>query len=146
MNNGILAGYPLVDIKATLIDGSYHSVDSSEISFRVASAMALQDGLKKANPVLLEPMMKVEVVVPEEYLGDVLGDLNARRAQITGIHARKDAQIVASTVPLSEMFGYATDLRSKTQGRAVYTMQFSHYQEVSEVEANKIFQKVRGFV
>jgi elongation factor G len=108
--------------------------------------MAFLDGLKKANPVLLEPTMKIEVVVPEEYLGEVLGDLNGRRAQIGGIHARKDAQVVVAKVPLSEMFGYATDMRSRTQGRAVYTMQFSHYQEVSTAESNKILQKVRGFV
>jgi elongation factor G len=146
MNNGFLAGYPLVDIKVTLIDGSYHSVDSSEISFRIAGSMALQEGLKKAKPVLLEPMMKVDVIVPEEYLGDVLGDLNARRAQIAGIQPRKDAQVVSATIPLSDMFGYATDLRSKTQGRAIYTMEFSHYQEVTKVESGKILEKVRGFV
>ena len=146
MNNGFLAGYPLVDIKVTLIDGSYHSVDSSEISFRIAGSMALQEGLKKAKPVLLEPMMKVDVIVPEEYLGDVLGDLNARRAQIAGIQPRKDAQVVSATIPLSEMFGYATDLRSKTQGRAIYTMEFSHYHEVTEVESGKILEKVRGFI
>ena len=116
------------------------------MSFKIAGSMAFQDGMKKANPVLLEPMMKIEVVVPEEYLGDVLGDLNGRRAQIGGIHARKDTQVVVAKVPLSEMFGYATDMRSRTQGRAVYTMQFSHYQEVPAVESNKILQKVRGFV
>jgi len=145
MNSGILVGYPLVDIKVTLIDGSYHPVDSSEISFQVAGSMALMDGLKKAEPVLLEPMMKVEVVVPEEYLGDVLGDLNSRRGQIAGIHPRKDAQVVASTVPLAEMFGYATDLRSKTQGRAVYTMQFSQYRVVSGEESKKLLERIRGF-
>ncbi len=146
MNNGFLAGYPLVDIKVTLLDGSHHPVDSSEISFRIAGSMALQEGLKKAKPVLLEPMMRVDVVVPEEYLGDVLGDLNSRRSQISGIHPRKDAQVVSATVPLSEMFGYATDLRSKTQGRAVYTMEFYQYEELSEVESQKILEKVRGFV
>jgi elongation factor G len=146
MSSGIILGYPVVDIKVTLLDGSYHPVDSSEMSFQVAGSMALHDGLKKANPVLLEPMMKVDVVVPEEYLGEVLGDLNARRGQIHGMHPRKDAHTVSATVPLSDMFGYATDLRSKTQGRAVYTMEFSHYQEVSEIESNKILQKVRGFV
>jgi elongation factor G len=146
MTSGIVAGYPVVDVKVSLIDGSFHPVDSSEMSFKIAGSMAFQDGLKKANPVLLEPMMKIEVVVPEEYLGEVLGDLNGRRAQIGGIHARKDAQVVVAKVPLSEMFGYATDLRSRTQGRAVYTMQFSHYQEVSTTESNKILQRVRGFV
>ena len=146
LNSGFLAGYPLMDIKATLIDGSYHPVDSSEVSFNVAGSMALQEGVKKANPVLLQPMMKVEVIVPEEYLGDVLGDLNAREAQITGIAQRKDAQVVAATVPLREMFGYATDLRSRTQGRAVYTMQFSHYEEMSSEESKKMLEKIRGFV
>ena len=145
-NNGILAGYPVIDIKVTLIDGSYHSVDSSEMSFKIAGSMALDDGLKKACPALLEPMMKVEVVVPEDYLGDVLGDLNARRGQISGMHQRKDAQIVAATVPLNEMFGYATDLRSKTQGRAIYTMQFFQYQKVTETESKKLLEKIRGFI
>ena len=145
MNNGFIAGYPLVDIKATLLDGSHHPVDSSEISFKIAGSMALQDGVRKADPVLLEPMMSIEVVVPEDYLGDVLGDLNARRTQIGGIDPRKEAHVVAGTVPLSEMFGYATDLRSKTQGRAVYTMQFSHYQEVPTVESQKLLERVRGF-
>ena len=146
MNNGVLMGYPLVDIKATLIDGSYHPVDSSEISFKIAGSMALQDGVKKAGPVLLEPMMNVEVVVPEEYLGEVLGDLNGRRGQIAGIHPRQDAQVVAAKVPLGEMFGYATVLRSKTQGRAVYTMQFAYYQEVSKEESERILERVKGFV
>lgn len=146
MNNGVIAGYPLIDIKVTLIDGSYHAVDSSDVSFKIAGSMALQEGVKKANPILLEPMMDVEVVVPEEYLGDVLGDLNARRAQISGIHPRKDAHVVAAKVPLSEMFGYATDLRSKTQGRAVYTMQFHQYEEVTETEFKQILERIRGFV
>jgi elongation factor G len=146
MSSGIVAGYPVIDVKVSLIDGSYHSVDSSEMAFKIAGSMAFLDGLKKAEPVLLEPMMKIEVVVPEEYLGDVLGDLNGRRGQIGGIEIRKDAQAVVAKVPLSEMFGYATDLRSKTQGRAVYTMQFSHYQEVSPTESNRILQKIRGFV
>jgi len=146
MNNGILAGYPLVDIKATLVDGSFHPVDSSEISFNIAGSMALQEGVRKAGPALLEPVMKVEVIVPEEYLGEVLGDLNGRRAQINGIHARNDAQVVSSTVPLRHMFGYATDLRSRTQGRAVYTMQFARYEILSESETKKILERVRGLV
>jgi len=146
MNNGVIAGYPLIDIKVSLIDGSYHAVDSSDVSFKIAGSIALQEGVKKANPILLEPMMDVEVVVPEEYLGDVLGDLNARRAQISGIHPRKDAHVVAAKVPLSEMFGYATDLRSKTQGRAVYTMQFHQYEEVTETESKEILERIRGFV
>lgn len=145
MTSGFLAGYPVVDIKATLIDGSFHPVDSTELSFKIAGSIALQEGLKKAGEVLLEPIMNVEVVVPEDYLGEVLGDLNGRRGQIGGIHTRKDAQIVAAKVPLSEMFGYATDLRSKTQGRAVYTMQFSDYQEVTGTESKKILERIRGF-
>ena len=146
MSSGIVAGYPVIDVKVTLIDGSYHPVDSSEMAFKIAGSMAFQDGLRKAEPILLEPMMKIEVVVPEDYLGEVLGDLNGRRGQIGGIQVRKDAQAVVAMVPLSEMFGYATDLRSKTQGRAIYTMQFSHYQEVTETESKKILQRVRGFV
>jgi elongation factor G len=145
-NAGIIAGYPLVDIKITLLDGSYHPVDSSEMAFQIAGSMALLEGLKKAEPVLLEPMMKVEVVVPEEYLGDVLGDLNARRGQISGMHPRNEAQVIAAVVPLREMFGYATDLRSRTQGRAVYTMQFLRYQQVTETESKKILEKIRGFI
>ncbi len=146
MNSGTIAGYPCVDIKATLLDGSYHPVDSSEIAFTIAGSKAFQEGFRKADPVLLEPMMKVEVIVPEEYLGDVLGDLNGRRGQIGGIHPRKDAHEVSATVPLIEMFGYATDLRSKTQGRAVYTMQFSHYYIVSEDTSKKILEGIKGFV
>jgi elongation factor G len=146
MNNGMVAGYPLIDIKAILLDGSYHSVDSSEISFKIAGSIALQDGVKKAKPVILEPNMSVEVVVPEDYLGDVLGDLNGRRSKILSIHPRKDAHVVDAIVPLHEMFGYATDLRSKTQGRAVYTMQFLNYKEVSNSETKKIVEKVRGVV
>jgi len=146
LNSGWLAGYPIVDIKVTLIDGSYHPVDSNEMSFEAAGSMALQDGFQKAEPVLLEPIMKVEVVLPEDYLGDVMGDLNARRGQIKGMHQRKDSHIISASVPLSEMFGYATDLRSKTQGRAVYTMQFSHYQEVNEEESKKILERIRGFI
>jgi elongation factor G len=145
MSSGLLAGYPVVDIKVTLLDGSHHPVDSSEIAFKVAGSMALEEGMRKAGSVLLEPIMKVEVVLPEDYLGEVLGDLNGRRGQITGIHSRKDAQVISALVPLSEMFGYATDLRSKTQGRAVYTMQFDNYQEVVEQQAQKILEKVRGF-
>ena len=145
MNSGYLAGYPMMDIKVTLIDGSYHPVDSSEVSFKVAASMAFQDGVLKAAPVLLEPMMKIEVIVPDDYLGEVLGDLNARRGQIRGLNPHKQAQAVNATVPMSEMFGYATDLRSKTQGRAVYTMQFSHYEELSTEDSKKLLEKVRGF-
>lgn len=130
MENGIMAGYPVVDIKVNLKDGSYHDVDSSEMAFKIAGSMAFKEAGKKATPILLEPMMKVEVVVPEDYMGDVIGDLNSRRGRIEGMEARATAQVVKSFVPLSSMFGYATDLRSKTQGRATYVMQFSHYEEV----------------
>jgi elongation factor G len=142
--NGIVGGYPVVDVKATLIDGSHHEVDSSDIAFKIAGAMAFQDGLRKAEAVLMEPIMSVEVVVPEDYLGDVLGDLNGRRAQITGIHTRSDAHVVEAHVPLREMFGYATDLRSKTQGRAIYTMQFLNYQIVTGNGSRKLMERVRG--
>jgi len=140
MNNGVIAGYPLVDIKVVIKDGSSHPVDSSEIAFKIAGSMALQDAVKNGGPILLEPVMSVEVIVPEDYLGDVLGDLNGRRAQITGIHQRHDAHSVDAIVPLKEMFGYATDLRSRTQGRAVFTMQFSHYSEVATSETQKMFE------
>jgi elongation factor G len=132
MANGVLAGYPLVDIKMRLVDGSYHEVDSSDMAFQIAGSMALQEAAKKAAPVLLEPHMDVEVVLPEEYLGDVIGDLNSRRARIHGIGQRSAARLVNATVPLSEMFGYATRLRSLSQGRATYTMQFAHYSALPE--------------
>jgi len=137
MRNGVIAGYPVVDVKVKLYDGSYHDVDSDELSFKVAGSIAFKEGAKKANPILLEPMMQVEVISPEEYLGDIMGDLNSRRGKIEGFQSRKDAQVIKAKVPLSEMFGYATILRSMTQGRAIYTMQFSHYTEVpkSIVEA-----------
>ncbi|APF17650.1 elongation factor G [Caldithrix abyssi] len=141
MKNGVLAGYPVEDIKVRLFDGSYHEVDSSEMAFRIAGSMAFQEGAKKANPVLLEPIFNIEIVVPEEYLGDVIGDLNSRRGRISGILPRKDAQVVTGVVPLSEMFGYATQLRSITQGRAIYTMQFSHYEQVPEQIAKEIIEK-----
>lgn len=141
MKNGVIAGFPMVDIKAKLYDGSYHDVDSDEISFRVAGSMAFQAAARKANPVLLEPIMSVEVITPEEYLGDVMGDLNSRRGKIEGFSARKDAQVIKAFVPLSEMFGYATVLRSMTQGRALYTMQFDHYAEVPKSIAEEIAEK-----
>ncbi len=144
MNNGVLAGYPMKDIKAKLYDGSYHEVDSSEMAFKIAGSMALQNAAKKASPVLLEPMMKVEVVVPEEYLGDVIGNINSRRGRVSGIMPRKDAQVVAAMVPLSEMFGYATQLRSISQGRAIYTMQFSHYDPVPKNVADELIEKLKG--
>ncbi len=130
METGVLAGFPVVDVKVELIDGSYHEVDSSEMAFKIAGSMAFKEAAKKAHPVLLEPMVDVEVVVPEEYMGDVMGDLNSRRGHIEGMEPRAGAQVIRATVPLAQMFGYATDLRSMTQGRATYTMQFSHYAEV----------------
>jgi elongation factor G len=144
MRNGVIAGFPVVDIKAKIYDGSYHDVDSDEISFKVAGSLAFKEGAKKAKPVLLEPIMDVEVVTPEEYLGDVMGDLNSRRGKIEGFSARKDAQVITAVVPLSEMFGYATILRSMTQGRAIYTMQFAHYSEVPKSLADEIAEKTLG--
>ncbi|MHB8132086.1 MAG: elongation factor G [Mobilitalea sp.] len=141
LRNGVLAGYPVVDIKAKLYDGSYHDVDSDEISFKVAASMAFKHGALKAGPVLLEPMMSVEVTTPEEYLGDVMGDLNSRRGRIEGFTSRKDAQVIKAMVPLAQMFGYATILRSMTQGRAIYSMQFSHYSEVPKSVAEEITEK-----
>lgn len=144
MQNGIVAGYETVDVKATLIDGSYHDVDSSEMAFKVAGSMAFKAAAAKANPVLLEPVMRIEVTVPEEYMGDVMGDLNSRRGRIEGMEARNNAQIIRGFVPLSEMFGYATDLRSKTQGRGVYTMQSDHFEEVPKNIAEEIIAKRKG--
>ncbi len=141
MRNGVLAGYPVVDVKVKLFDGSYHDVDSDEISFKVAASIGFKNGALKANPILLEPMMSVEVTTPEEYLGDVMGDLNSRRGKIEGFSSRKDAQVIKATVPLAQMFGYATTLRSMTQGRAIYTMQFSHYAEVPKSVAEEITEK-----
>jgi len=141
MQNGIIAGYEVLDFKVTLYDGSYHEVDSSEMAFKIAGSMAFKDGMKKANPVILEPYMKVEVVMPEEYMGDVIGDLNSRRGRIEGMESRNGLQVVRGFVPLSEMFGYATDLRSKTQGRGTYTMQFDHYESVPNSIAEKIINK-----
>lgn len=144
LRNGILAGYPVVDVKVRLVDGSYHEVDSSEMAFKIAGSIGVKEAMGKAGPVLLEPIMDVEVVVPEEYLGDVIGDLNSRRGKVSGILPRKDAQVVEAFVPLAEMFGYATSLRSVTQGRAVYTMQFDHYQQLPQNIANEIVEKIRG--
>ncbi|MBZ0183875.1 MAG: elongation factor G [Melioribacteraceae bacterium] len=144
MRNGVVAGFPVVDIKVRIYDGSYHDVDSDEISFKVAGSMAFQAGARKAKPALLEPIMRVEVTTPEEYLGDVMGDLNSRRGKIEGFNARKDAQVIRCLAPLSEMFGYATRLRSMTQGRAIYTMQFSHYAEVPKAIADEISEKTQS--
>jgi len=144
MSNGVLAGYEVKDVKISLYDGSYHEVDSSEIAFKIAGSMAFKEGCKKASPALLEPVMKVEVVLPEEYMGDVIGDLNSRRGRIEGMEARPGTQIIKSFVPLAMMFGYATDLRSRTQGRATYTMHFSHYEEVPKQIADEIVAKAQG--
>ncbi|MEE9555360.1 MAG: elongation factor G, partial [candidate division Zixibacteria bacterium] len=144
LENGILAGYPMVDVKVELIDGSYHDVDSSELAFKIAGSIALQEGARKSKPRILEPVMDIEVVVPEEYMGDIIGDLNARRGRVVGMVHRPDAVVIASQVPLSEMFGYATTLRSLSQGRAVYSMQFSHYSSVPEAVQEKMVQQVRG--
>jgi elongation factor G len=146
LENGVLAGYPMVDVKVELLDGSYHDVDSSELAFRIAGSIALQEGARKAGPTILEPIMDIEVVVPGEYMGDVIGDLNARRGKIAGMVHRPDAVVVASQVPLSEMFGYATTLRSLSQGRAVYSMQFSHYSAVPETMQERMVQQVRGIL
>ncbi|WP_302158326.1 elongation factor G [uncultured Acidaminococcus sp.] len=144
MENGVIAGYPMVDIGVTVFDGSYHEVDSSEMAFKIAGSMGFKNGALKANPVLLEPYMKVEVTIPEEYMGDVIGDLNSRRGRIEGMEARSGAQVITAYVPLSEMFGYATDLRSKTQGRGNYSMEVDHYEEVPKNIAEAIVAKNKG--
>ncbi|MFZ1292082.1 MAG: elongation factor G [Melioribacteraceae bacterium] len=144
MKNGVLAGYQVVDVKVKIFDGSYHDVDSDEISFKVAGSMGFKAGAKKANPIILEPLMSVEVTTPEEYLGDVMGDLNSRRGKIEGFTSRKDAQVIKATAPLAEMFGYATTIRSMTQGRAIYSMQFSRYSEVPKSVAQEIIEKTQS--
>ncbi len=144
LDSGVLAGYPVVDVKISLFDGSYHDVDSSEMAFKIAGSMAFKDGAKRANPVLLEPIMSLEVTVPEEYMGDVIGDINSRRGRIQGVRPRSAAQIITAEAPLSEMFGYATDLRSLTQGRATFTMQFARYEEAPRNISEQIVAKVKG--
>ena len=144
MANGVLAGYELIDVKAKLFDGSYHDVDSSEMAFKVAASLALKEAAKKCNPVILEPIMKVEVVMPEEYLGDIMGDITSRRGRVEGMEARGNAQVVSASVPLSEMFGYATSLRSATQGRGTYSMVFDHYEEVPKSISEEIIKKNKG--
>jgi len=144
IDTGVLAGYPVVDIKVSLFDGSYHDVDSSEIAFKIAASMAFKDGMRKANPILLEPIMDVEVVTPEQFMGDVIGDLNSRRGKILGMETRGGFNVVSSKVPLAQMFGYSTDIRSKTQGRATFTMQFSHYEQVPNSVKEEIVAKVQG--
>jgi elongation factor G len=144
METGVLAGYPMVDIRVELIDGSFHDVDSSEMAFKIAGSMAFKEAARRAHPILLEPIMDVEVVTPADYMGDVIGDLSSRRGKIGGMLQRGEAQVIGASVPLSEMFGYSTTLRSLTQGRAVYSMQFSRYEEVPKSKAEEIISKVRG--
>jgi elongation factor G len=144
LDAGVLAGYPTVDVRATLVDGKYHEVDSSEMAFKIAGSMVFKDAARKANPVLLEPIMAVEVVTPEVYMGDVIGDLNSRRGRVGGLEQRGNSQVIRAQVPLSEMFGYATDLRSRTQGRATYTMQFHSYQQTPSSVQEEIVARVRG--
>lgn len=144
LNNGVIAGYPLIDIKARLFDGSYHDVDSNEMAFKIAASMALKNAVSKVKPVLLEPMMKVEVIIPEEYMGDIMGDITSRRGRVEGMDARGNAQVVRSMVPLAQMFGYATALRSNTQGRGNFSMSFDHYEEVPKSVAEEIIKKNKG--
>jgi elongation factor G len=144
LNNGVIAGYPLIDIKARLFDGSYHDVDSNEMAFKIAASMALKNAISKCSPVLLEPLMRVEVVIPEEYLGDIMGDITSRRGRVEGMDARGNAQVVRSMVPLAQMFGYATSLRSNTQGRGVFSMHFDHYEEVPKSISEEIIKKNKG--
>ena len=141
LDTGIYAGYPMVDVRAIVHDGSYHEVDSSEMAFKIAASMAVKLAVEKASPVVLEPMMRVEVTMPEEFMGDVIGDLNSRRGQIEGMDSRGSTQVVRAFVPLAEMFGYATDLRSMTQGRASYSMELSHYAEVPGNIAQELVAK-----
>src|SRR5258706_299514 len=144
LENGVLAGYPMVDVKVELVDGSFHDVDSSEMAFKIAGSMAVKEAARQAHPILLEPIMDVEVVTPSDYMGDVIGDLSARRGKIGGMTHGADAHIVAASVPLSEIFGYSTTLRSMSQGRAIYSMEFSHYQEVPKAKAEEIVSEVNG--
>ena len=141
LEGGVIAGYPVVDVKVTLFDGSYHDVDSNEMAFKIAGSMAFKDGVRKAKPVLLEPIMKVEVVTPEDYLGDVIGDLNRRRGQIQGMEDSASGKVVTAEVPLAEMFGYATSVRSMSQGRATFTMEFAKYMEVPNNVAEAVMKK-----
>jgi elongation factor G len=144
MENGVVAGYPMVGVRAAVYDGSYHAVDSSEMAFKIAGSMAFKNAAAKARPVLLEPIMRVEVTVPDDFLGEVMGDLSSRRGHIAGIEARGNNQVVRALVPLANMFGYATDLRSKTQGRASYSMEFSHYEEAPRSIAEGLSAKARA--
>jgi elongation factor G len=144
METGVLAGYPMVDVKVRLTDGSYHEVDSSEMAFKIAGSLGFKEACRRAKPVLLEPVMDVEVVTPEEYMGAIVGDLNSRRGRIVSMEARGTSQVIRANVPLGQMFGYATEMRSMTQGRATYTMQFGRYEEVPSAIAEEIMAKVGG--
>jgi elongation factor G len=144
LDTGVLAGYPIVDVKVRLTDGSYHEVDSSEMAFKIAASMGFKEACRRAKAVLLEPVMDVEVVTPEDYMGAIVGDLNSRRGRIASMEARGSSQVIRATVPLGQMFGYATEMRSMTQGRATYTMQFSRYEEVPPAIAEEIMAKVAG--
>jgi elongation factor G len=144
LETGVLAGYPVVDIKVALVFGSYHDVDSSEMAFKIAGSMAFKEAAKQARPIILEPIMEVEVTTPSEYLGDVIGDLSSRRGKIGGMTQRSENQVVAADVPLAEMFGYSTTLRSMTQGRSVYSMQFDHYEQVPKNIEEQIVAKTKG--
>jgi elongation factor G len=144
LTSGVLAGFPMVDLKVEVFDGSYHDVDSSEMAFKIAGSMGFKDGAARAGPILLEPIMDVEVVTPEEYMGDVIGDLNSRRGKIHAMNPRAGVQVIEAHVPLADMFGYSTDLRSKTQGRATYTMQFAHYAQVPNSIAETVVAKTKG--
>jgi elongation factor G len=144
LTSGVVAGYPMVDVRAILTYGSYHDVDSSEMAFKIAGSMAVKEAARRAKPALLEPIMHVEVVTPDDYMGDVIGDLSSRRGKVEGMEQRGNSQVIRAQVPLSDMFGYATDLRSRTQGRATYTMQFHSYQQVPESIAKEIVARVRG--
>ena len=142
MESGVIVGFPVIDVKATLIDGAYHDVDSSVMAFEIAARAAFREGMDKAGPALLEPIMKVEVVTPEEYMGDVIGDLNSRRGQVSGMDSRGNANVVNAMVPLANMFGYVNTLRSMSQGRAQYTMQFDHYEQVPQAVADEVRSKL----
>jgi len=144
MTTGVLAGYPIDDVLIDLYDGSYHDVDSNEMAFKIAGSMAFKDAAKKAHPVLLEPIMRVEVTVPEEYMGDVIGDITSRRGHLQSMEARGGTQIINSRVPLAEMFGYATDIRSRTQGRGAYSMHFDRYEQLPPSKADEVIKKVQG--
>ena len=145
MEAGVLAGFPVVDVKVTLYDGSYHEVDSSELAFKIAGSMAFKEACQKADPVILEPIMKVSIIVPDEYMGDVIGDISGRRGSVRSLEARNGAHQIDCDVPLSEMFGYATNLRSRTQGRGQFSMEPSHYVELSKNLADEVIKKRRGY-